>query len=62
MSRDTIKKEFGFSSGMTIKTADFSLQNFSASMAVSKHKTCSISLSRKAFRRDIAVLIILAIA
>jgi len=42
--------------------ADFSLQNFSASMAVSKQRICSISESRKAFRRDSTVEITEAMA
>ena len=40
------------SSGSTTKMADFSLQNFSASTAVSKQRICSISLSRKALSRE----------
>ena len=40
------------SSGRTIKIADFWLQNFSASMAVSKHRSCSISESRKVLSRE----------
>ena len=43
------------SSGSTINRADFSLQNFSASMAVSKQRICSISESRKEFNRDSTV-------
>ena len=43
------------SSGMTMNTADFSEQNFSASTAVPKHRICSISESRKLFSRDSAV-------
>ena len=35
--------------------ADFSEANFSASMALSKHRICSNSESRKAFRRDSTV-------
>ena len=44
------------SSGNTIKIADFSLQNFSASIAVSKHSICSSSESRKLLSLDRAVL------
>ena len=43
------------SSGSTMKMADFLLQKVSASMAVSKHRICSISLSRKALSRDSTV-------
>ena len=43
------------SSGMTRKIALFSVQNFSASMAVSKHRICSNSESRNAFSLDSAV-------
>ena len=35
--------------------ADFSEANFSASMALSKHSTCSSSESRKALSRDSTV-------
>ena len=52
----------GFSSGMTINRADFSLQKRSASMAVSTQRACSVSLSRKAFNRDMTVDITEAIA
>ena len=38
-----------------MNSADFSLQNFSASIAVSKQSICSISESRKAFKRDSTV-------
>ena len=48
MIKEIIKNVFGFSSGMTRKIADFSLQNRSASISVSKHKICSSSESRKA--------------
>ena len=60
--RLTIKYLVWSSSGSTIKMADFSLQNFSASMAVSKQRICSISESRKAFRRDSTVEITEAMA
>ena len=60
MMREIIKKVAGFSSGMMIKRADFSLQNFSASISVSKQRICSSSESRKALSRDSAVLITLA--
>ena len=52
----------GFSSGSTIKIAHLLEQNFSASIAVSKHKICSSSESRKALSRDIAVDMMDAIA
>ena len=55
MMRDTMKYLVLSSSGSTTNIADFSLQNFSASMAVSKHRICSISESRKAFNRDSTV-------
>ena len=58
---DTIKNVLGFSSGITMKIAHFSLQNFSASISVSKHKSCSSSESRKAFSLESAVLITLDI-
>ena len=35
--------------------ADFSEANFSASMALSKQRICSSSLSRNAFKRDSTV-------
>ncbi len=35
-----------------MKMADLRLQNFSASMAVSKHRSCSISESRKVLSRE----------
>ena len=54
---ETIKYLLVSSSGRTIKIADFSLQNFSASTAVPKQSICSISVSRKLFNRDNAVLI-----
>jgi len=57
ISRLTIKYLLVSSSGRTIKIADFSLQNFSASIAVPKHSICSSSESRKLFNRDNAVLI-----
>ena len=50
-----LKNVFGFSSGMIIKIADFSLQKLSASISVSKHRSCSSSESKNAFRRDSAV-------
>lgn len=56
-----MKKVAGFSSGIMINRADFSLQNFSASISVSKHSICSNSESRKAFSLESAVLITLAI-
>ena len=43
------------SSGMMMKIADFSVQNFSASISVSLQRMVSNSESRKAFRRDKAV-------
>ena len=43
------------SSGSTMKMADFSEQKVSVSSELSKHRICSISLSRKAFRRLMAV-------
>lgn len=58
---DTMKNIFGFSLGMIRKTALFSLQNFSASISVSKHNNCSRSESRKAFSLESTVLITLAI-
>src|SRR5699024_5731072 len=51
MMRLTMKNLLGSSSGMTRNSADFSLQKVSASTAVSKHSSCSISLSRKALSR-----------
>ena len=45
----------GFSSGIIINSADFSLQNFSASISVSKQRICSNSESRKAFSLERAV-------
>ena len=51
----------GFSSGMIRKIAHFSRQNFSASISVSKHRSCSSSESKKAFSLDRAVLMTLAI-
>ena len=50
------------SSGRIRKMADFSEANFSASMALSKHRICSSSLSRKAFKRDSTVDMTEAIA
>ena len=55
MIREIMKKVLGFSSGMMIKIADFSRQNFSASISVSKHRSCSSSESRKEFNRESAV-------
>ena len=56
-----MKKVFGFSSGMMMNTADFSAQNFSASISVSKHRSCSSSESRNAFSLESAVDMTLAI-
>ena len=55
MISEIMKKVLGFSSGMTTKIADFSVQNFSASISVSKQRSCSSSESRKEFSRDSAV-------
>ena len=55
MIREIMKNVLGFSSGMMIKMADFSVQNFSASISVSKHRSCSNSESRNAFSLDSAV-------
>ena len=55
-----MKKVLGFSSGMIMNTADFSEQNTSASISVSKHRSCSSSESRKAFSLESAVDITLA--
>ena len=55
MIREIMKKVFGFSSGMMINMADFSRQNFPASISVSKHRSCSSSEPRKEFSRDSAV-------
>ena len=52
-----MKKVCGDSSGMIRKMADFSLQKVSASISVSKHRSCSSSVSRKAFSLDSAVVI-----
>ena len=52
---ETMKKVFGFSSGITTKKADFSLQNRSASSSVSKQRICSNSESRKPFNLESAV-------
>ena len=53
--KEIIKNVAGFSSGMIINSADFSLQNFSASISVSKQRICSSSESRKEFSRESAV-------
>lgn len=50
-----MKKVLGFSSGMMINRADFWAQNFSASISVSKHRSCSSSESRKELSLDKAV-------
>ena len=50
-----IKFLLGSSSGRIRKMADFLLANVSASMLLSKHNTCSNSLSRNAFKRDSTV-------
>ena len=55
MIKEIIKNVFGFSSGMITKMADFSLQNLSASISVSKQRSCSSSESRKELSRDSAV-------
>lgn len=55
MIREIMKKVLGFSSGIMIKMADFSRQNFSASISVSRHKSCSNSESRKELSLDSAV-------
>ena len=52
---ETIKYLLVSSSGRTIKIADFSLQNFSASIAVPKHSICSSSESRKLLSLESAV-------
>ena len=51
MMRLTMKNFEGSSSGITRNSADFSLQKVSASTAVSKQSSCSISESRKALSR-----------
>ena len=56
MIREIMKKVFGFSSGIIMNSALFSLQNFSASSAVSKQRSCSSSESRNALSLDSAVL------
>ena len=58
---EIMKKVFGFSSGMMMNTADFSAQNISASISVSKHRSCSSSESRNAFSLESAVDMTLAI-
>ena len=50
------------SSGRMRKMADFSAANISASMALSKHRICSSSESRKEFSRDNTVDMTEAIA
>ena len=57
MIREIRKNVFGFSSGMIMNSALFSLQNFSASSSVSKQRSCSSSESRNVLSLDNAVLI-----
>ena len=54
-SRLTMKYLLLSSSGSTTNTADFSRQNFSASILVEKHSICSSSESKNAFKLAIAV-------
>ena len=60
MISEIIKNVVGASSGIMINIADFSEQNFSASISVSKQRICSSSESRKAFNLESAVDITLA--
>ena len=60
--RPAMKFLLGSSSGSTRKMADFREANSSASMALSKHSTCSSSESRKAFSLDSTVDMTEAIA
>ena len=60
--RPAIKFLLGYSSGSTRKMADFWEAKVSASMALSKQRTCSSSESRKAFSLDSTVDMTEAIA
>ena len=61
MINEIMKNVVGASSGMMMKIADFSEQNFSASISVSKHSSCSSSESKNALSRESAVDMTLAI-
>ena len=62
MINDTMKNLPGSSSGRMTKIADFCAQKVSASISVSKQRSCSSSVSRNTFSRDSAVDMTLAIA